>query len=343
MAIPQIQGMDTDYKPWGGLAGIMTGERQALQEAANLQGLEESQLSNILKRVEASRAQNDFDNPEMERWRQAKEMGMGMQQDAAGRLKQGTLDTDISSGVSKNIATTSGSKIDNMINLLDNSLAMLESNGPAGMSMVMTQFPPELQQLMQQAGPNAPQFLSKFSEMLKQQRMQTPKYMGDVALEDRKSENDFIIKDMEQTAATSRNDADNRARSADRAAQLEIAKETKATADKARLEDQLTRRIAVLNSEFKANETELKRVSEELSMVGSMPLIGMTKPEKEKERTRMRTALEAEKSSITAEQSRLRREARRIAELSSFKDKGTTEPKQEAASPSLPPGVLIVK
>jgi hypothetical protein len=158
--------------------------------------------------------------------------------------------------------------------------------------------------------------------------MQTPKHMGDVALEDRKSENDFIIKDMEQTAATSRNDADNTAKSADRAAQLEIAKETKATADKARLEDQLTRRIAVLNSEFKANETELKRVSEELSMVGSMPLIGMTKPEKEKERTRMRTALEAEKSIITAEQSRLRREARRIAELSSFKDKGTTEEKK---------------
>ena len=180
MTMPMIQGQDTEYKPWGGLAGIMTGEREGLQHFANLQGLEESQLSNILKRVEASRAANDFNNPEVERWRQAKLMGEGMQQDAVGRLKQGTLNSDISAGNQKNQSDT----MENQAKAFMMESDMIMSI-PEGLAGVGAQLSPQMQQLAQQVGgiDRLKQVLPRLNEMLKQRLSQTPKFLGEKELE----------------------------------------------------------------------------------------------------------------------------------------------------------------
>lgn len=199
MAVSQMQGLDTLYKPWGMTAGGMVGRRETDMEAADLINLEEGMLGNVLKQVEASRAANDFSDPRMEMLRQQGIMGDNMSKSAQGQMAMGTLDTGIGAKNATNRAAQSGSEIDSMINSMDQSLAMIQANGPAGMAMVMQGMPPQLRQIMEQAGPQAPQVLMKLSEMLKQQRSVTPTHIGSMALEDRKNANNMTANAAQET------------------------------------------------------------------------------------------------------------------------------------------------
>ena len=310
MAMPNIQGMDTEYKPWGGLAGIMTGERESLQHFANLQGMEESQLDNIVKQVAASRAANDFSDPRMEMLRQQGIMGDNMTKDAQGRLKQATLATDITAGNAKNQATQSGHEIDSMIDGMDQASAMIEANGPAGMAMVMQRMPPQLQQIMQQAGPQAPQVLKKLSEMLKYQRSQTPKHIGEMEKEAFTQEGRFITEDMKEQEANSRNNADNAARSADRAAAREATAASKESSEAMRKEAELTRRMEHGRGKLKLLQDEFKQVDEAIST----PVFGLTKEEKAARKLR----LEKQKKDIQDSAKTIAAELDRLGSLSTF-------------------------
>ena len=180
MPVSQMQGLDTLYKPWGMTAGGMVGSRQTDMEAANLLSLEQGMLSNVLKQVEASRAANDFNNPQMEQWRQAGLIGQGMQQDAAGRLKQGTLGTDITAGNQKNRAETMENQAKAF--MMESDMVMSIPDGLAG---VGAQLSPQMQQLAQQVGgiDRLKQVLPRFNEMLKQRLSQTPKFLGEKEME----------------------------------------------------------------------------------------------------------------------------------------------------------------
>jgi len=102
----QIQGMDLDYKPWGGLAGIMAGDREAETEAANLLALQESQLGNIVKQRDASFAQDEMNNQELRSGRIQGMIGDAQVKTAVGLTAKGTQQSDMaacsaSSGVPK--------------------------------------------------------------------------------------------------------------------------------------------------------------------------------------------------------------------------------------------------
>lgn len=196
MAVPGMQGLDTLYKPWGMTAGGMVGRRETDMEAADLLNLEEGMLGNVIKQVEASRAANDFSNPEMERWRQAKLMGEGMQQDALGRLKQGTLNTDISAGNQKNQTDT----LENQAKAWMTESDMIMSL-PDGLAGVGAQLSPQMQQLAQQVGgiDRLKQVLPRFNEMLKQRLSQTPKFLGEKEMENIKFGNRISADSAQQT------------------------------------------------------------------------------------------------------------------------------------------------
>jgi hypothetical protein len=100
----QIQGMETDYKPWGGLAGIMAGNREANTEAANLLALQESQLGNAIKGVEAGRAVDDYSDPRMEALRQGGIMGKNQVDIAQGATAAGTQQSDMNAKIAENLA-----------------------------------------------------------------------------------------------------------------------------------------------------------------------------------------------------------------------------------------------
>jgi hypothetical protein len=309
MAMPNIQGMDTEYKPWGGLAGIMTGEREGLQHFANLQGMEEAQLNNVLKQVEASRAANDFSNPEMERWRQAKLMGEGMQQDALGRLKQGTLGTDITAGNQKNQTETLENQAKAWMTESDMILSL--PDGLAGATSGM-QLSPQMQALAQQVGgiDRLKMVLPKINEMLKTQLMNTPKHMGDVSLKGVEHGNTMERVRYEQGETTARNDADNAARAADRAAQREATQASKDQSDGMRKEQELTRRMEHGRQKLKLLQDEYNQIDEALVT----PVFGMTKEEK----TVRKERLEKQKKDIKASAQTLVAEMDRLNSLSSF-------------------------
>jgi len=100
----QIQGMDTEYKPWGGLAGIMAGNRESEIDAANLQSLQESQLGNAIKGVEAGRAVSDYNDPRMEALRQGGIMGKNQVDIAQGATAAGTQQSDMEAKIQENLA-----------------------------------------------------------------------------------------------------------------------------------------------------------------------------------------------------------------------------------------------
>lgn len=100
----QIQGMDLDYKPWGGLAGIMAGDREAETEAANLLALQESQLGNIIKQRDAAFAQDEMSNPELRTGRIQGMIGDSQVKTAAGLTAKGTQKSDMEAKIAENIA-----------------------------------------------------------------------------------------------------------------------------------------------------------------------------------------------------------------------------------------------
>lgn len=153
MPIQQIQGQDTEYKPWGLTAGAMVGERQADQSAMNLQALQESQLGNTIKGIEAARAQNDFNSPEMEALRQQGIMGKDKTSAAKGFVDFGGMQSDLGAKLAKNAENISADNVKQIINDTDMIGAVASSYGPAGLAQVLPRLSPQLQQIYQQVGP----------------------------------------------------------------------------------------------------------------------------------------------------------------------------------------------
>lgn len=309
MAVPGMQGLDTLYKPWGMTAGGMVGRRETDMEAADLLNLEEGMLGNVIKQVEASRAANDFSNPEMERWRQAKLMGEGMQQDAAGRLKQGTLNTDISAGNQKNQTDT----LENQAKawMTESDMIMSLPDGLAGATSGM-QLSPQMQALAQQVGgiDRLKMVLPKINDMLKTQLSQTPAHIAKIAEQNNQYENLEIIHGGDRDSREKVAGWEIAGRSADRAAQREATQASKDQSDGMRKEQELTRRMEHGRQKLKLLQDEYNQIDEALVT----PVFGMTKEEK----TARKERLEKQKKDIKASAQTLVAEMDRLNSLSSF-------------------------
>jgi len=333
MAMPNIQGMDTEYKPWGGLAGIMTGEREGLQHFANLQGMEEAQLSNVLKQVEASRAANDFSNPEMERWRQAKLMGEGMQQDALGRLKQGTLNTDSSAGNQKNQTDTLENQAKAWMTESDMILSL--PDGLAGATSGM-QLSPQMQALAQQVGgiDRLKMVLPKINEMLKTQISQSPKHRADMEMEGFKQEGTFITEDMKQQEANKRQKMEVDAKYAEITQRRSEASARKTEANESKLEQAITGRI----NAYRSLLIEIGKRKDALIEMETDPLFRGTKEEKVARKKQIADA----KKTLEAEETKIKQQIITLNDQSVLgaTDGGSTVPQPQV--PALPPGVTVV-
>lgn len=313
MANPTMQGQETEYKPWGMLAGGMVGSREADQEAANLLALQDSQLGNVIRGVEAGRVSSDFTDPRMEALRKAGIMGKDQSSSAKGQLDMGTLQSNIGATNAGNVAKQSGSEIENITNAMDRSLAILDANGPAGLSMILPHMPKELQQIAEQYPQQFPQILKSMSEQLKQQRMNSPTHLGAMQLEDRKSENQEIIHGGDRDSREKVAGWEIAGRSADRAAQREATQASKDQSDGMRKEQELTRRMEHGRQKLKLLQDEYNQIDEALVT----PVYGMTKEEKAARKTR----LEKQKQEIQSSAKTLVTELDRLSSLSTFASK----------------------
>lgn len=317
-----IQGIDQEYKPWGGLAGAATGERRALVDFANQQALQQANLENVLKEVEARRAQSDFENPDMELWRQQGIIGKNKEQFARGELDYQTLDSNVKTKLAENLSKASQADIDATVNGLDMFISTASAGHPLAMQQALQGLPPQYQKVVQQLGPEkAVAYAKQLSDTIKAARADTPKLRGDMIAKDREYENQEIIHQGDRESREKISAAEIAARMADRAAQREATQATKDATTQFREEQEISRRLSVLNSEFKANEVELKRVSEELASVSMLPVPGKNATEKLANREKLRKEKLAEKSEIQARQDALRAEALRIGNLSKYANK----------------------
>ncbi len=108
----QIQGQQTEYKPWGITAGAMVGREQADMDAANLLALQDSQLGNVVKAKEAALAQDEMNN---DAYRQARMEGMigdSQVKTAAGKTAMGTQESDMNAKIAENLAKVPKARVE---------------------------------------------------------------------------------------------------------------------------------------------------------------------------------------------------------------------------------------
>lgn len=200
----QIQGMDLDYKPWGGLAGIMAGDREAETEAANLLALQESQLGNIVKQRDASFAQDEMNNQELRSGRIQGMIGDAQVKTAAGLTAKGTQDADMRSQIAEKLAKIPKAQVEEALSKThlqtQGLMALAQSLGDGDTSNLnftlkaqemapkLGMSPQELQQLLQN-----PKLLNSRIAQNQERLTMVPEVLREVYKKDREYENQEII------------------------------------------------------------------------------------------------------------------------------------------------------
>lgn len=196
--VAQIQStpIDEGARPYGGLAGMMAGNEFVDRQVANEQAIHQANLENAIKEVEARRAQADYSNPQMEQWRQQGIMGKNMSDYSKGKLEYGTLDSNIKTKLSENLAKASAADIDTMINGLDQFTSMASSGNPLAMHQALSSLPPQYQKIVQQLEAQEPgssvKYAQQLSDTIKEARKNTPAHLGKIEEENVKGENTEI-------------------------------------------------------------------------------------------------------------------------------------------------------
>lgn len=218
----QIQGLDTEYKPWGGLAGIMTGVREADTEAANLLALQESQLGNVVKARDAAFAQDEMGNQELRNARMQGMIGDSQVKTAAGRTAMGTQESDMNARIAENLAKVPKAQVEQAL-----ATTHLQTQGLMGLASSLEQSggglefitsamemapklgmkPQDLQQLL--ANPKLLQ-----AKIAQNQQMLTmvPEVLRDIYKKDREFENQEIIHQGDRESREKVSAADNASR-----------------------------------------------------------------------------------------------------------------------------------
>lgn len=332
-----MENIATDFKPFGMLGGMYAGQNAANAQAINNQAMEKTALETIVKQKEAALARDDMNSPEYRATRLQGLIGQNQSLTAKGALETATLETDIKAKIAENVSKIPKAELEAQMSQHTsefNALRMLDMAGESsgyqgldfdqkllqiGKSVNMPQ--QELQKFMQSPPQQRSAMLRSRLGKLEQILTLTPQVLQEMTKQNNQANNTEYTAEGNRQSAEDIAAANNASRSADRVAARDVAKQNKTDNEAMRKEAELSRRIQVIISEAKANETELKRVSEEVSSIATLPLPGMTKQEKQVARAKMKSALEAEKKTLEAEQVRLRNESKRIAGLSSFADK----------------------
>jgi len=219
----QIQGMDLDYKPWGGLAGIMAGDREAETEAANLLALQESQLGNIVKQRDASFAQDEMNNQELRSGRIQGMIGDAQVKTAAGLTAKGTQQSDMAAKLAENLAKVPKAQVEKAL-----SETHLQTQGLMGLAQVLEQgggsdlnfmskameaapqlgmSPQDLQQLLQN-----PQLLARKIAQNQERLTMVPEVLRKLAEQDNEFANREVTAGRDRTSRERVSAADNATR-----------------------------------------------------------------------------------------------------------------------------------
>lgn len=315
-----IQGIDTEYKPWGLTAGAMVGERQADTDAANILALQESQLANVLKQRDAMEASAQMQNPEWLKWKLAGQIGEGMSKGATGQFDQGVLKDKMDSQIEEFRAKKGEHELNKLSNTLDLVLSSYNANGPLGVKSLQGKIPDELYQYIA-TNPNSIAELTALSDRLKSNRADTPKAREAINLKNVEGENQYITSTdvADINAASHKYTADAHLQGV--RIGKEMAADQRKDAQSIREEEALTRRMNAIINELKTNETDMKRIDEELSSIPMMPQPGKTTAEKIANKEKALREKRLEREATMNQLQYLRSELRRVGGLSKYSNK----------------------
>lgn len=326
--VANIQGIDQEYKPWGGLAGVATGERRALTDFANQQALQQANLENVLKEVEARRAQADYNNPDMELWRQQGIMGKNKEAFSQGELSYQTLDSNVKTKLAENLSKASSAEIESTLNGLQTFVIEASSGqGGLGMQQALSKFPPHIQQVVQKLEAQQPgssiTYAKQLLDVMKNTLADTPKFRSDVSLENVRAENSYI-KDTDVAdinAASHKYTADKHLEGVGITAAA--SREAKSSADKRVEEDQITRRINAINNLVKENTVEISKLNEELSQVELISLSHLPASKRQAARAEMKKERTDRIAALRSANQDLKEKEKELNGLSKFSNKAT--------------------
>jgi len=333
-----MQGQETEYKPWGMSAGNMVGKREADIDAANMLDLQQSQLGNVIKSIEAERASADFADPRMEALRQQGIMGKDQSSAAAGQLAMGTLDTGIAAGNSKNRASGSEDENKTLLNGLQRVSTDLDAllqgggqYGPASYQNILRQMPPEFQQIGSKMQPEQFKgFIDMVTDKFKSTLADSPAVRGDMTKATQKFGFDTSIHSMDNEAKAKQSAATN-------AAHLEGARiaaaARKASEDKMVAEKIITGRMSALERTYKSIQEDETILMDKLGQAKMAPYKGNS-AEKLKQKTDAIARIELELAAVKGRKAEVQRQAQALQEQSQF-GAGTT------GAPAAPQGNVI--
>jgi len=218
---PNIQSLNYDQGalPFGFRAGELQGWDAVDKQQANAQGLQEQNLSNVIKEVEARRAQSDYSAPGMEAARQQGILGENRGKYADGQLKYDTLDSNTKTKLAENLSKASAAEIESTINGIDMFITAASSGqGGIGMQQALSNLPPQYQQIVQRMEQQKPgsslEYAKQFKDVITAARADNAKYRADVSLKEVEGEQTAIVQGMRDDAADARSNADNASRQA---------------------------------------------------------------------------------------------------------------------------------
>lgn len=369
----QIQGQELDYKPWGGLAGVMAGTREAETDAANLLALQESQLGNVVKQRDASVAQEQMNSPEWMKQKIAGEIGQNQSLAAGGKEASALVDSKIKTGLAEHIAKTSKAQIEQELNQvyqtslgLDKLIAAGEATGYSGMQFEyganeiakqMGADPKMIQQFLKANPEGRATMLKALKESANKTLTYTPEVMRKMAEEEQKSKmHGQYITGPTNTTTLEAHKMDNASRekvAAMNAAQL---KENTRAINDAKDENARTNLMNHLNGQQQKINTQIKEIEAEYQNIQPQMFRGeivngkpLTKDEVSKRVTAARAKLAKERADAVAHSKAIQKQLDDIFSKSKFATSPSMFPGDEDAmaadlagqQPVLPPGVTI--
>lgn len=168
-----IQTIDTDYKPWGGLAGYYNSIVNDAIQQSNQNALERQTLENVVRKKDAAVAKNQMNSPEWMDWNLRGDIGKYKSSDASGRLDQGVVDSRIATTNQENKNKLEYGVMEEHATKLDNLRFALESENPAALAQTMQTLDPTDQQKLAelvrtQGAQGAREYLRRTSESIRQ-------------------------------------------------------------------------------------------------------------------------------------------------------------------------------
>lgn len=190
MNIPAMQTVDSEYKPWGGLAGVYKGEEAANKSFANDMALgqqslalEKAALTNplelIMKQRDAAQATQDMSEPMMGA-RQDLAVGTAQSAKAKGAMDMNALPEKQKLQALEIMGKTSKQEVDNTISGIEKFITDATSNGPMGMAQAVSSLPPQFQQMvakLAETGQDPVQAAQKLRETLVSMRAFTEEHV----------------------------------------------------------------------------------------------------------------------------------------------------------------------